>query len=465
MGLSPTRFCVIFALAVVPVKQAWSQSEACCLPDDTCIDADPISCSTLSGTSIVGACFAGLSTCCFPGGTCAALDGNCCRLEGGTILPGEVCDTRPCCSANDTANACEIRDVCSCVEAGGTPAQSGGTCPDCCAVQSGSLSEPPPTFNNEADLCAAFHGFPIFQDLIPPMAPDDVYAAELARFLRNGSYRQLGWLRDLRIRPFGNYQGVPPDDNDFNLHSHPGLRLYYSPEIIEWLCNSRQARCISNGSFCTTNVDCPSADTCELLKPQAMIVAEIRPYTSINKDPDMRCREDHTVCTTNADCPVGDECLDNIIWLNDSCYDDAPSSWAVMASGLPNGILPGGPPDNWFWLEEDSAGAQFGYNMSSCIGCHASAPGTSTFANLRNILDEEILYQHIEEFCGDGVVNDAPNEQCDDGNNDDGDGCSFDCLIESGGVPILPQLGLILFAMLLLGTSFWLIQRRLRFRT
>ncbi len=35
----------------------------------------------------------------------------------------------------------------------------------------------------------------------------------------------------------------------------------------------------------------------------------------------------------------------------------------------------------------------------------------------------------LDEFCGDGTVNDAPNEECDDGNNDDGDGCSANCLV------------------------------------
>jgi cysteine-rich repeat protein len=35
-------------------------------------------------------------------------------------------------------------------------------------------------------------------------------------------------------------------------------------------------------------------------------------------------------------------------------------------------------------------------------------------------------------FCGDGVVNVTRNEQCDDGNNQDGDGCSQACLNEVG---------------------------------
>jgi cysteine-rich repeat protein len=39
----------------------------------------------------------------------------------------------------------------------------------------------------------------------------------------------------------------------------------------------------------------------------------------------------------------------------------------------------------------------------------------------------------IIEFCGDGIVNDAPNEDCDDGNTSSGDGCSADCQDEFCG--------------------------------
>jgi cysteine-rich repeat protein len=38
-----------------------------------------------------------------------------------------------------------------------------------------------------------------------------------------------------------------------------------------------------------------------------------------------------------------------------------------------------------------------------------------------------------DEFCGDGVINNTPIEQCDDGNNTPGDGCSENCLVEFCG--------------------------------
>ena len=67
------------------------------------------------------------------------------------------------------------------------------------------------------------------------------------------------------------------------------------------------------------------------------------------------------------------------------------------------------------------------------------------------------------QFCGDGLPD--AGEECDDGNNDNGDGCSADCLLDPNGVPMLPYAGLIFFAALLLGTSLSMLQQRLRFRT
>ncbi len=58
--------------------------------------------------------------------------------------------------------------------------------------------------------------------------------------------------------------------------------------------------------------------------------------------------------------------------------------------------------------------------------------------------------------CGNSSI--EPGEECDDGNTSDGDGCSADCLVE-GGVPVLPEPGLMLFAALVIGTSLFLLHR------
>ena len=74
--------------------------------------------------------------------------------------------------------------------------------------------------------------------------------------------------------------------------------------------------------------------------------------------------------------------------------------------------------------------------------------------------------QCLDEFCGDGIVNDAPNEDCDDGNNDDGDGCSASCFLElDPSIPLVPHAGLILLATLMLGSSCLMLGRRHGSRT
>ncbi|MCP4250575.1 MAG: DUF4215 domain-containing protein, partial [bacterium] len=40
----------------------------------------------------------------------------------------------------------------------------------------------------------------------------------------------------------------------------------------------------------------------------------------------------------------------------------------------------------------------------------------------------DVCLTEPEPFCGDGILD--RDEECDDGNNADGDGCSVDCLIE-----------------------------------
>ena len=41
----------------------------------------------------------------------------------------------------------------------------------------------------------------------------------------------------------------------------------------------------------------------------------------------------------------------------------------------------------------------------------------------------------LESFCGDGILDTDLGEECDDGNNEDGDGCSAICEIEAGEEP------------------------------
>ncbi len=62
--------------------------------------------------------------------------------------------------------------------------------------------------------------------------------------------------------------------------------------------------------------------------------------------------------------------------------------------------------------------------------------------------------------CGDGTVNTTTGEECDDGNRDDGDGCSSTCQTEPGVIPTVSGWGMIVLALSLLAGHKLYFRRR-----
>src|SRR5436309_2818001 len=60
---------------------------------------------------------------------------------------------------------------------------------------------------------------------------------ELRTFLRERSYRSLGWIADRDWRLTGPYAGDFPDGKSYGVH--PAVRVWYSPEVVDWLCDGR----------------------------------------------------------------------------------------------------------------------------------------------------------------------------------------------------------------------------------
>jgi cysteine-rich repeat protein len=91
--------------------------------------------------------------------------------------------------------------------------------------------------------------------------------------------------------------------------------------------------------------------------------------------------------------------------------------------------------------------------------------GADEMFNVTSFVSVQVTGGFAEPSCGNGVLDPAgpgvPAETCDDGNTTSGDGCSATCQIEEP-IPTLPLWGMILFAVLLLGSSSWMLRRRLR---
>ena len=106
--------------------------------------------------------------------------------------------------------------------------------------------KPPPVvpWASIDSLCAAPHG----AAWNPPSSGDpDKAAQEVQAFLRDERYKQLGWLHDADWRLTGPFDGCPcPDGTSngcvagVNKGPHPAVRIYYSPEVIDWMCKYRR---------------------------------------------------------------------------------------------------------------------------------------------------------------------------------------------------------------------------------
>ena len=374
---------------------------ACCLPDDgTCVDRLACDCEGLGGVSSLGSCSRPVA-CCQPGdASCTLRDPICCDLEGGTAYSNDSCGTpQACCfetNGNQDAPACQNLDPCTCADQGGMP--TGGSCElNCCGVESPpNFFLPPPLFSNQADLCNAFHGFTLAQvrpDVIPPPPVEsgqDIdrtrVQASLADFVREGVYKQLGWLHDRNLTMSHKYQGFPPFGVDFSRHH--AVKVYYSPEVIEWLCNDRRGKCGNSGQLCDSPFDCGGAD-CVLLPRGAMLVQEEQvPVTSIGVDP-----------------------TDQTMSLNQACYigtGNVPRRSVMLTSGIridDTGVLfnledPGLEP--WFWAEIDVSAPDPLTSPMNCTKCHAGAFSAQTFATLDNITPGDIT--HLFQAKGEKVV-------------------------------------------------------------
>jgi hypothetical protein len=108
-------------------------------------------------------------------------------------------------------------------------------------VNRGQMPPIPPPYPNQQSLCAAPHGQKA--NLIPPSGQDaNAYSLRLRSFVVNRQYAgaPYNWLHDLTWRLTGEYEGCQNDPNALSFGVHPAVKIYYSPEVIEWLCQGRR---------------------------------------------------------------------------------------------------------------------------------------------------------------------------------------------------------------------------------
>ena len=202
---------------------------------------------------------------------------------------------------------------------------------------------------------------------LPCARPLADYEKVLYTWLNQRRYADLdGWQKDERVRDTG------PFVLNSNYGTHPAVRIHYSPEVVEWLDNDREGE----------------------LPVGSMIVKEMFPSPSARFNE--RLWQEH-----QGDLESWNE------WVAGQIH-----SWTVM-------IKDGQTHDGWFWAGA-SAVAKEGktaeeweaaiaatvdtndypfsfrdsdHGQASCLRCHSSSQGESTFADRDNIDGEELRFR------------------------------------------------------------------------
>ncbi|HEY0396229.1 MAG TPA: hypothetical protein VGD01_17225 [Candidatus Elarobacter sp.] len=163
--------------------------------------------------------------------------------------------------------------------------------------------------------------------VVPPGEPTAIEQKMLG-YLRTYAYRDLGWCVDKYVRDTGPYV------HGQYYGTHPAVRIYYSPEMIDWLRAGRHG----------------------VPRDGAVMIKEQYPPPAA---------------------------------LYDGRKDDAlkPTDWTIMIRRSP------ASRDGWFWAEVYTTppmtfgGTQYpnaGFGLY-CLRCHGSANDATTFASTSNI--------------------------------------------------------------------------------
>ncbi|UCE19286.1 MAG: thrombospondin type 3 repeat-containing protein, partial [Gemmatimonadota bacterium] len=112
-----------------PLGQTCVGEEACCFPDGSCMQLDPLCCIGEGGAPQgPGTVCTGPTACCLPNGDCVMLDWLCCEELDGTPHPvGQTCsdDEEACCLPD---GSCVQRDPLCCIGEGTAPQGPGSQC-------------------------------------------------------------------------------------------------------------------------------------------------------------------------------------------------------------------------------------------------------------------------------------------------------------------------------------------------
>jgi hypothetical protein len=272
------------------------------------------------------------------------------------------------------------------------------------------VCKPTPPTKAEIDaLCAQPRGEPLPDELRHPPALADFqkyndYNKKLRDYLNSRTYKD--WIADKNWRLSGPSvvdPSVIPAAFNHNYGTHFPLRVYYSPEVVEWLCNGRQGE-IPDGAM--------------IIKEMATFSLAGVPLLKVNVDQKDSCMTLDQNSTLGS--PIMPLLWSPMIKSSQSSHDgwvwvfqllDVPFPFPQLPPPLadasaftteniptaplfddPNWYPTGSQLENVFKTPNVVMLSAFG-GFPSCLACHAAAKTQLTFASIDNILGHELRYK------------------------------------------------------------------------
>jgi hypothetical protein len=209
---------------------------------------------------------------------------------------------------------------------------------------------------------------------------------QLRDFLRLRVYDQkLNWAHDRDWRLTGPYVGPFGQGESYGVH--PAVRVYYSPEMVSWMCSGREgdvpigAMIIKEMANIDENLGVEKPDNCMKIK----------------KD-DKRMPSSWTVMfRTN-------ETHDGWYWANPTMSGDGNPPVVDSSAFTAEKAVPKSPVQrnsHWYPTGYDFNDGKkintvvYPYNLygAACINCHATAESGLTFSSLENIVSAGLRYK------------------------------------------------------------------------
>lgn len=233
----------------------------------------------------------------------------------------------------------------------------------------------------------------------PPLSrleEKNLHDLALEVFVKAETYKtELGWLGDTTWRFTGPYVGEFGSGSSYG--THLPVRIYYSPEVIDWLCEGRQGE-LPEGAMIIKEMHLPDDKLDVSVDDEGCMVinADVGPEVWAMMIKNSEHSFDHwywplmqrSLFPLYPEERVDPPIVDRSAFPSQSFVDDTPIS--PDPAWYPTGYYSENPDKIPNVINPQNAYSTF------CISCHASAENESSFASLDNLIGTGIRYKLFE---------------------------------------------------------------------